>query len=32
MRKKQKTLGGSGLSLWETEPLTQNQILAFESD
>ena len=32
MRKKLKTLGGSGLSLWETEPLTQNQILAFESD
>jgi len=32
MRKKQKTLGGSGLSLWEIEPLTQNQILAFESD
>ena len=32
MRKKQKTLGGSGLSRWETEPLTQNQILAFESD
>lgn len=32
MGKKQKTLGGSGLSLWETEPLTQNQILAFESD
>ena len=32
MRKKQKPLGGSGLSLWETEPLTQNQILAFESD
>ena len=32
MRKKQKTLGGSGVSLWETEPLTQNQILAFESD
>jgi len=32
MRKKQKTLVGSGLSLWETEPLTQNQIRAFESD
>jgi len=32
MRKKQKTLGGSGLSLWEIEPLTQNQLIAFESD
>tara|TARA_Y100000593_G_scaffold48768_1_gene91927 strand:- start:590 stop:1255 length:666 start_codon:yes stop_codon:yes gene_type:complete len=32
MGKKQKTLGGSGLSLFDIEPLTQNQILAFESD
>ena len=32
MRKKQKTLGGSGLSLWKPEPLTQTQILAIESD
>ena len=29
---KQKTLGGSGLSLFDIEPLTQNQILAFESE
>ena len=32
MGKKQKTLGGSGLSLFDIEPLPQNQILAFESD
>ena len=32
MGKKQKTLGGSGLSLFDIEPLTQNQILAFESE
>lgn len=32
MGKKSKTLSGSGLSLYDIEPLTQNQLLAFESE
>lgn len=31
MSKKQKTIAGAGLSLHEIEPLTKNQLLAFES-
>lgn len=31
MGKKSKTLGGSGLTLYEIEPLTQNQLKTFES-
>ena len=32
MSKRSKTLAGSGLSLAEIEPLTKNQLIAFESD
>ena len=32
MGKKSKTLGGSGLTLYEIEPLTQNQLKTFESN
>ena len=32
MTKRSKTLAGSGLSLAEIEPLTKNQLIAFESD
>ena len=32
MSKRSKTLAGSGLSLAEIEPLTKNQLEAFESD
>ena len=32
MAKRSKTLNGSGLELAEIEPLTRNQIRAFESD
>ena len=32
MGKKSKTLSGSGLNLYDIEPLTQNQLLAFESE
>jgi phosphate starvation-inducible protein PhoH len=32
MAKRSKTLAGSGLSLQEIEPLTSNQVLAFESE
>tara|TARA_B100001094_G_scaffold180239_1_gene174558 strand:+ start:2196 stop:2855 length:660 start_codon:yes stop_codon:yes gene_type:complete len=32
MSKRSKTLAGSGLSLAEIEPLTKNQLVAFESD
>ena len=32
MAKRSKTLNGSGLELAEIEPLTRNQLIAFESD
>jgi len=32
MKKRTKTLSGSGLTLTEVEPLTKNQLLAFESE
>ena len=32
MAKRSKTLNGSGLELAEIEPLTRNQLRAFESD
>ena len=32
MAKKSKSINGSGLEIQEIEPLTRNQLLAFESD